>query len=823
MELAKVYVSSTIADLTEERRAVLDWLRLARHQAVDSYLPDSDTVRDSCLDDVTVCDLYVLILGHRYGFQPPQDNREGLSITHLEFRRAGECSIPRVALLRTSIPDVGLSDVGDLQRLAMVSAFRDEVTREVRPAQFSDLQGLTQGLSTGTQAELDKKARRDERQGGPVATDRALRLAPRPVFLAGREELLAELDSRLADDDGPRVVALYGLGGAGKTSVAVEYAHRHLDETRVCWQLPAEDPAVLAAGFGELAAQLGAADCGDRVAAVQALLADSPVPWVLVFDNAPDRASVARFVPPAGPGRVLVTSRNQIWPPGQALDVPVLDPQVAAEFMVSRTGDTDRRAALELAGELGGLPLALEQVAAYVQASGESVAGYLALFLRRRADMLGRGEPIGSTETVATTWRLAFEDLQHVAPAAAGLLRLLAFCAPEAIPLRLLLQPSPDLAERLGEEVAPVLAPLLGDELAAGDAIAALRRYSLVSPSTDGSVSVHRLVQAVTADQMPAELAEAWRQAAAALVEAAIPEDPEQPGTWPIYASLLAHAQTVLNPTSSGIWQVAQYLGYSGNYPAARDLSQLIDDAHMQDDTYGAEHPATLTSRASLARWTGEAGDAAGARDQYAALLPVFERVSGSEHPDTLTTRHELARWTGEAGDAAGARDQYAMLLPVRERVSGSEHPHALTTRANLARWTGEAGDAAGARDQYAALLPVFERVSGSEHPHALTTRANLARWTGEAGDAAGARDQYAALLPVDERVLGAEHRVTLTTRHELARWTGEAGDAAGARDQYAALLPVHERVLGAEHRTTLTTRRELAYWTDQVERGNRA
>ena len=74
--MAKVYVSSTIADLTEERRAVLDWLRLARHQAVDSYLPDSDTVRDSCLADVAECDLYVLIVGHRYGFQPPQDNPE---------------------------------------------------------------------------------------------------------------------------------------------------------------------------------------------------------------------------------------------------------------------------------------------------------------------------------------------------------------------------------------------------------------------------------------------------------------------------------------------------------------------------------------------------------------------------------------------------------------------------------------------------------------------------------------------------------------------------------------------------------------------------
>ena len=329
--------------------------------------------------------------------------------------------------------------------------------------------------------------KRDERQGGPAG--RVLRLAPRPVFLAGREELLAELDVRLAgaDKTGPRVVALCGLGGTGKSSMAVEYAHRHLDEAGVCWQLPAEDPTVLAAGFGELAAQL-AADRGDPVAAVHAMLADSLARWLLVFDNAPDRASVARFLPPAGSGRVLITSRNQIWPRGQALEVPVLDPQVAAEFLVSRTGDPDRRAALELAGVLGGLPLALEQAAAYVQASGGSLAGYLSSFLRRRADLLGRGEPTGYPETVATTWRLAFEDVQHAAPGAAGLLRLLAFCAPEAIPLRLLLQPRPDVAGRLGEQVAPVLTPLLEDELAAGDAIAALRRYSLVTLAGDGLV-----------------------------------------------------------------------------------------------------------------------------------------------------------------------------------------------------------------------------------------------------------------------------------------------------------------------------------------------
>ena len=153
--------------------------------------------------------------------------------------------------------------------------------------------------------------------------------------------------------------------------MALEYAHRLLGQVGVAWQFGAEDPAVLAAGFGELAAQLGVADRGDPVAAVHAVLAASQAPWLLVFDNAPDRASVVPFAPPAGPGRVLIACRNQIWPYGQAVEVPVLDPQAAAEFLVSRTGDPDEQAATELAGELGGLPLALEQAAAYVQASGE--------------------------------------------------------------------------------------------------------------------------------------------------------------------------------------------------------------------------------------------------------------------------------------------------------------------------------------------------------------------------------------------------------------------------------------------------------------------
>jgi Tetratricopeptide repeat len=291
--------------------------------------------------------------------------------------------------------------------------------------------------------------------------------------------------------------------------------------------------------------------------------------------------------------------------------------------------------------------------------------------------------------------------------------------------------PGQMLCTSSGTPQAPVLAPLLEDELAAGDAIAALRRYSLITLAAGGSVSVHRLVQAVTADQTPAQLAEAWQQAAATLIEAAIPTDTALPGAWPVCAALLPHAQAALADDSAGMTQIARYLGVSGSYTAARNLLRRVLAA--QERVLGPNHPSTLANRHDLAYWTGAAGDPAGARDQYAALLSVSERVLGPEHSDTLIVRGNLAIWTGAAGDPAAARDLFAQLLPVQKRVLGPEHPDTLTTRHDLARWTGQAGDPAAARDLFAALLPVRERISGPEHPDTLTTRHELARWTGEA------------------------------------------------------------------------------------------
>ena len=723
-----------------------------------------------------------------------------------------------------------LAESSDVLALMASEWFFQEVIRhepESNSAAFRRVQVSVKETDTTAWACLPRPSERMPRSRAPAAgpaefparpemPGQPVRLAPRPVFLAGREGLLTELDDRLGGP-GPRVAALCGLGGAGKTSVAVEYAHRHLAGSAVCWQFPAGDPAVLEAEFAVLAAQLGVrnlADARDPVASVHAVLAWQEAAWLLVFDNAPDLASVERFLPPAGNGRVLITTQSQHWPPGQALQVPVLGAEAAADFLMDQAGSADRTAALELAGELGGLPLALAQAAAYMQATGISTDAYLPLFRARQADLLARGEAAGHPANVAATLGLALAELADRAPAALGLLRLLAFLAPESVPLGLLLGSENQVAGQAGADTPELLRPLIGDPVETGDAITALRCYSLASPAGDGTVLVHRLVQAVTRASLQARSAAQWEQAAATLVEAAIPADPEVPAAYPACELLLPHARTALDPAGNGMARIAEYLTASGSYPAALELWQQITDARTEHEGYGPEHPDTLHARIDLSYLIGWTGDYDSARDQYADLLPATERVLGPEHPDTLRTRDKLAYFTAAMGDFSDARDQGTSLLPVVERVLGPEHPITLRTRIDLAVFTGETGDYGSARDQCAHLLPLLGRVLGPEHPHAFLARIHLAVLTGGAGDPDRARDQYADLLPVVERVLGPEHPYTLRTRNNLALATADAGDFGDACDQYADLPARYERVFGSGHPLTLIVRDNLAVFT---------
>ncbi|WP_196470013.1 FxSxx-COOH system tetratricopeptide repeat protein [Planomonospora sp. ID91781] len=636
---------------------------------------------------------------------------------------------------------------------------------------------------------------------------------PAAVFV-GRDDELGALGQMLAAGPGVIAQTVVGLGGIGKSELALHYALRHHDGYHLVWWIDAESPQAIEAGLAALCRALCAGVAAEAAAQASAETATAWAlawlaahrRWLVVFDNVEDADHLQPYLGRLTGGQVLITSRRDTgWQEiGGVLRLGTLTRAAAVQLLQGLIAPAawDPIAAAELAAELGELPLALKHAGAYIaRTPGMTIPGYLHLLRTASARHAARPWEGSAEHAVARTWAVTMDRIAATDRLAMRLLRLLACYAPDDLPCAVLYG--------LAEDGTV-------DEIQVAETLGVLAAYSMINRSGDGhAVSVHRLVQAVTRTSMDERDRTVLAAEAAALLQAALPDDPDRITSWPAYARLLPHARIVLTPDSPGMSYVLAYLHASGDWRTARTLQQQ----HLEalNENLGPGHPETLTARHGLAVWTGEAGDAVAARELFAELLPVRERVLGADHPDTLTTRHGLAYWTGRAGDVVAARELFAELLPVRERVLGADHPDTLTTRNQLAVWTGRAGDAVAARELFAELLPMRERVLGADHPDTLTTRHGLARWTGEAGDAVAVCELFAELLPVRERVLGADHPNTLTTRHGLARWTGEAGDAAGARELLAALLPVRERVLGADHPDTLTTRHGLAYWTGRA------
>jgi hypothetical protein len=622
----------------------------------------------------------------------------------------------------------------------------------------------------------------------------------------GREDDLLRLRAAFQSATPPVVRVLTGMGGVGKTSLARAYTDRHRADYNLVWWIRAEDPNAIDAEFRALldtvlppgqATQLTNA----RTKAFD-LLAKQDRPWLLVLDNIPDPPAAALLLPAAGPGHILITSQATTWPdPRTAIPVRTLNIAASVELLTSLSLDQDRKSAEALAAELDGLPLALAQAAGFIRANAINLATYLRLY--RSADLHQDGQPADYPHTVATTWQLAMDRLSENAR---FMLNVLAFYAPDAIPVH-----------RLFTSL---------DELARHRAVGDLHNYSLVTPSGSGTVTIHRLVQATTRNRLHADLiAHEWADKARTAIMAALPEEPVTASSITHWNALRTHGHALLDhlpsehPSSLAVrHELARWAGLAGDVVRAREL--FAELRAIRERVLEKSHPDTLATWHELGHWTRRAGDAPGARNLLAELLPIRERVLGVEHPQTLSTRHQLAYSIGIAGDPERAQTMFAELVPMIERVMGREHPDYFAALHDLALCAGQAGDAARARDLLAELLPIRERVLGAEHPRSLLTRHELAGWTGRAGAAARARDLLAELLPIRERVLGAEHPRTLQTRYELALWTGQAGDAVRARDLLAELLPIHERVMGAEHTDTRLTRAAGAHWSDLASVG---
>ncbi|UCC67636.1 MAG: hypothetical protein JSV79_11025, partial [Armatimonadota bacterium] len=299
---------------------------------------------------------------------------------------------------------------------------------------------------------------------------------PNPNF-TGREGLLKAVREALEGGEATALTqAIVGLGGVGKTQLALEYAYRRAEDYSVIWWVRSEEAAQLASDYAALAAarDLPEKDSPDQTVTIEAVRRwlEQNSGWLLIFDNAPKREAVYEYLPHGGDGHVLITSQDQAWGEvAKAVSVPEFPRPESVEFLKKRTGQEE--GAEELAEAVGDLPLALEQAAAYVEATKCTLGDYVALFETRRRELWEKEKPpAGYDETVGTTWAMAMERAKKECAPATDLLNLCAFLAPDDIPLDVIREHADDLPNTLAEVV--------GDQLALNEVAAALRRYSLV-------------------------------------------------------------------------------------------------------------------------------------------------------------------------------------------------------------------------------------------------------------------------------------------------------------------------------------------------------
>jgi tetratricopeptide (TPR) repeat protein len=644
------------------------------------------------------------------------------------------------------------------------------------------------------------------------------RVPPRNKNFTGREDLLRQLRAGVAADVTAVVPhALHGLGGVGKTQLAIEYAWRFQSDYDVVWWIPADQPVLVRASLAGLAPRLGlppatATGIEDAATAVlDSLRRGDPYDrWLLIFDNA-DQPEEINDIIPRGPGHVLITSRNHRWEAVvDTVFVNVFDRAESVAFLSKRVSDAiSDPDATQLAEELGDLPLALEQAGALQAETGMSVEEYLRLLKEQTSELLAENKPSEYPIPMTAAWKLSVSKLVYQLPEAADLLRCCGFFGAEPIPR--------DVFIRTVQDVQPRLGDLLAKPILLSKAIGQLGRFALAQIDlASRTIQVHRLIQALLREELSPQQQGLFRHDVHLLLAGAAPKNPDDNAQWPQYAALAVHVvpsrlDECQNPIVRGLaLDIARYHYQSGDRPSSRALLERLLDRWKADS--GADHPDVLAAQRHLGNTLRDLGEYQAAYDLTRVTLERSREILGPQAELTVLLTNAFGgdlRARGEFRGALGLDEQSRRL---HEEVLGRTDPRTLRSMNNLALDYGLNSDYQAARDLHQQTYVLQQNEAGSKVSKSdlLVSLSGLSRAVRLCGEYEEARDLGEDAYEFGRQQLGADHFWTLRAAKELSialRRTADHDEAlALARDVFERC----SRLFGAGHPDTLAAAMSL-------------
>jgi tetratricopeptide (TPR) repeat protein len=637
---------------------------------------------------------------------------------------------------------------------------------------------------------------------------------------------------------------LYGLGGCGKSALAIELAYRVLarDARYLILWVPAISRESFELAYRQIGVQLsvrgiteGNADIKQLV--IDALSSKSGRDWLMIVDNADDpevlttgaggdaRASrLMDYLPTSGRGKIIFTTRNRkatgSLTPGSVLELPDMSKAEARKLLTLRIANyamlTDTKAVDELLELLAYLPLAIVQAVAFIDLNDISVSEYISLFQSTETELLGEHfeDPSRYREidsTIARTWHISFNQIRRVDPLAADYLSFMACISRTEIPQSLLLLPPS------------------GSLVQQAKALGTLKGYALITERQQPSVGekffdIHRLVYRASVWWLESYGERAgWTAKVAARLEELVPYGGhEKKDVWMAYLSHAIHVAGL----GSGLDETTRLrlLDRVGRCQASLGQYSTAERTHRQvlllrEKSMGKEDIQTLTSMNELGRALDNQGRYLEAEATYRQTLAGSEKILGAEHPFTLTSISNLALVLSMQGKYAEAEEIDRQTLARREKVFGTDHPDTLTSMSNLALVLDRQGKYAEAEGINRQTLAGSEKILGAEHPFTLTSISNLALVLSRQGKYVEAEGINRQTLAGYEKVLGADHPDTLTSLSRLAFVLDRQDKYAEAEEINRQTLAGYEKVLGTEHHFTLTSVYCLAHLLSKQHR----